>query len=786
MRRLLAITPLKLSLALTLLFTGITVLYETLPDWSPLLATIGNKSLDYKFARRGFEAPRSKIVMVVGDEKSFQAFGQRPWDRGDVFARVIEKLCSYGPKVVGLDITWTDREKLIAPRLKERVGTLVGQGNAAALEQTIRESSGDVFINQALRSCPGKVVMGYGLERHEVGVPAAQYAERLAILLSPETHNSLVATAPPGVTFARFRGDAHGMLPFYSHAVSGQLSTPGVTPAGVAQGFTNWEQDSDGLYRHPQLLFIIGSNVVPSLPLRMAQAVVSPGDQPPKVDFARDEIRLELTTANGVLKIPVDQFGKAVANFHGTNFLFPNLSMASLLAPDEMIEYQIVDPVTHAVKSIRTTKTEALRDAIVVLGYTGRASGDVRPRPLEPLASGSENQVTVLDNILNGDLMTHPILRNVGWFVVVALVAGLLFGWIVARLSALWGAGVAALALFVVVYIDQVYLFGRHHMVVFGELQGLQFLLQYVLITLVKFTATEKDKRQIRSAFDKYVSPAIIDTMLKDPSRLKLGGEKRSLSVLFSDIRGFTTLSEKLDVHALSLLLNEYLGAMTNILQSNSGTLDKYIGDAVMGFWGAPVEDINHAQLAVKTAVEMLLKLEVLNSGFERKYGVQLDIGIGINSGEVSVGNFGSEKVFEYTVIGDNVNLASRLEGVNKMYGTHVIVSESTFAMLQAGSYPCRELDTIKVKGKNQPVKIYEIFPDTDAYAAHKAALPAFAQALGCYYARQWDQAIALFESGLKFRANDVAALEFIERCRQYSATPPPEGWDGSHIMESK
>ena len=225
---------------------------------------------------------------------------------------------------------------------------------------------------------------------------------------------------------------------------------------------------------------------------------------------------------------------------------------------------------------------------------------------------------------------------------------------------------------------------------------------------------------------------------------------------------------------------------MTNILQSNSGTLDKYIGDAVMGFWGAPIEDINHGHLAAKTAIEMVLKLTELNPLFEKKYGVRLNIGIGINSGEVSVGNFGSEKVFEYTVIGDNVNLASRLEGVNKMYGSQIIVSEATFTMLAPGAFPSRQIDLIKVKGKTQAVKIYELFPDTAEYATLKTALPAFGEALGLYYARNWPQAIALFESVVLARGVDAPSTEFIERCRTFMTEPPPQDWDGSYVMDSK
>jgi adenylate cyclase len=255
---------------------------------------------------------------------------------------------------------------------------------------------------------------------------------------------------------------------------------------------------------------------------------------------------------------------------------------------------------------------------------------------------------------------------------------------------------------------------------------------------------------------------------------------------MFSDIRGFTELSERVDVKALTQFLNEYLGSMTEILQRNKGTLDKYIGDAVMGFWGAPVDLPDHATLAVKTTVEMVNKLDELNAEFQKKYGLTIDIGLGINSGPVSVGNFGSNKVFEYTVIGDNVNLASRLEGLNKYYGTHIIISEMTYQLLNPDEFLTREVDTVKVKGKHKPVKIYEVFPDNAAHQPLKSVLKTFNDGLMHYYARQWEQALAFFQTVLQTRDGDRPTLELITRCRHYMNNPPEADWDGSWEMHSK
>jgi class 3 adenylate cyclase len=277
-----------------------------------------------------------------------------------------------------------------------------------------------------------------------------------------------------------------------------------------------------------------------------------------------------------------------------------------------------------------------------------------------------------------------------------------------------------------------------------------------------------------------------IDRLLEQQARLQVGNERRELSILFSDIRGFTELSEKTELNVLSRFLNEYLGAMTEVLRSNQGTLDKYIGDALMGFWGAPLELGDHASLAVKTAIDMLVKLRELNAGFLKTYGFTIDAGIAINSGPAFVGNIGSKKNSGFTAIGDNVNLASRLEGVNRYYRTRIVISENTYALLKANEFLCREMDTVKVIGKLKPVKIYEVFPPTASMASLKESLQAYDAGLRHYYSREWNQAISHFQAALRAREEDGAASELLDRCRKYLENPPGDDWDGIWEMKLK
>lgn len=741
---------------------------------------------------RGPEPAKSKVIIVGGDEKSFQRFGQWPFDRGTVFGGMLEKLCSYNIKTVGLDIVWTDREKVVSPGVQNALSEVLG-AKASALDDIIANNSGDNMLKKAVQKCGEKLVMGYALfHETNTGDSSDDYQKRVKILTA-ESKNNLTSIRKGDIKYPRRRMDGTGNLHFFHLAHSGQLNVPGITPANVAQGFFNNDQDDDGNYRTGLLFFRVNESFVPSLTLRMAQKVLNPNDAPPIVTVVPDspekgltqKLTLDLLAAEGKRNVPIDLFGQAIVNYRGPNKTFPNVSLADLMDSNDTIEYEQAETDGKlTVKKVH--KSELFKDAIVLFGMTAISIYDIRPRPFDASATGVENHATILDNLLNDDFLTRPTMEMLPWLIAGSFIFSLLFGVAIAKLSAGLGALFAVSSIAGVLYFDQYVFFNQKGIVFSGHLTALQWLLQYIGITILRYMQEESEKKFIRSAFNKYVSPDMIDQMIQDPSKLKIGGEKKELSILFSDIRGFTELSERVDVKALTQFLNEYLGAMTDILQSNSGTLDKYIGDAVMGFWGAPLDSKEHARLAVKTAVEMMQKLEELNAEFQKKYGLTIDIGIGINTGPVSVGNFGSSKVFSFTVIGDNVNLASRLEGINKYYGTHIIISDTTYDQLNPNEFLTREVDTVKVKGKHKPVKIYEVFPDNASHAALKSALPSFEQGLKQYYSRQWDKAVITLEKVLKTREKDKPSLELIERCKYYSSNPPAQDWDGSWEMHSK
>ncbi|MBD3304992.1 hypothetical protein GF339_01410 [candidate division KSB3 bacterium] len=294
------------------------------------------------------------------------------------------------------------------------------------------------------------------------------------------------------------------------------------------------------------------------------------------------------------------------------------------------------------------------------------------------------------------------------------------------------------------------------------------------------------NRNKVKGAFQQYVSTAVVDEMLRHPEKLHLGGERKVLTVLFSDIRGFTSISEGMESQDLVEFLNAYLTQMTDIVLKYDGTLDKYMGDAIMAFYGAPVDQEDHPQRACASALEMMHRLREMQTAWRAQGKPPLDIGIGINSGVMTVGNMGSVKRFDYTVMGDNVNLGSRLEGTNKQYGTNIIISEYTYQHIQ-GQFVTRELDLVRVKGKAEPVTIYELVGREGEVAEEMLqGISQFEAGIAAYRAMQWDAAIEHFTAALTHYGNDMPSQLYLTRCQTYQQTPPPKGWDGVYIMTTK
>jgi adenylate cyclase len=408
---------------------------------------------------------------------------------------------------------------------------------------------------------------------------------------------------------------------------------------------------------------------------------------------------------------------------------------------------------------------------------------DIRVTPFDAVFPGVEIHANVIDNILRGDFISQPR------FLVVGDILAILALSLIVGIAMRYVRGVAAA--FATAAVVAAYLVGTQRLFVTEGLPLtlvyvlLAILLTYVSIALTHYLTEERERKKVRKVLELYLSPSMAEYVSDHPDQLKLGGEKRELTVFFSDIRGFTTISESLEPEALVELLNVYLGEMTQIVFRHEGMLDKYIGDAVMAVWGAPLPDPEHAKRACEATLEMVSRLRELNESWQPRGWPTLRIGIGINTGPMVFGNMGSAEHFSLTVMGDNVNLGSRLEGLNKLYGTTVLTAEAT--MDHIGDIVAkRELDLVRVKGKFQPVRIYEILGLASEQEKWGGLIERFAVGLAAYRERRWQEARGIFAAIAVEYHGDGPSKLYMERCEVMIAAPPGPDWEGVTVMETK
>ncbi|MCB9026805.1 MAG: adenylate/guanylate cyclase domain-containing protein [Bdellovibrionaceae bacterium] len=576
------------------------------------------------------------------------------------------------------------------------------------------------------------------------------------------------------------------------------MNTPQISRGAKHTGFFNAQQDMDGTLRRSRLLVRNGKHFMPSIAFKAfllgknynANVQLVPNLQNPGTKKIGNILITNNETGEEVkdYKLPVDGEGLLQVNYAGPQKIFPYVSMADMLSTDEEMEieqasFNKITGKLEGVQKKKVNKKQFINGKYFILGATAIGIFDLRVTPFDENYPGAETHVNVLDNLLRNDFLSpHPDEETT--MLVVLLVMGILLSIALSKLGAVYGLLLTLLAFTGIALFDKYYLFEQ------GILVSIIFPLAltsslYVLLTFYKYFTEERNKRELRSTFQKYVSPAIVDEVLKNPKNIELGGRKENITVLFSDIRGFTTISEKLDPRALSDLLNSYLTPMTDLVFENRGTLDKYMGDAVMAFFGAPIHYEQHPQFACRCALQMLEKLNELQTEYRKQGLPEIDIGIGLNSGDCSVGNMGSQTVRSYTVMGDAVNLGSRLEGINKQYGTRIIISEFTHAKVK-DTFTCREVDLVRVKGKILPVHIYELVSEGPASTQIMTKLGFFNKGYQLYHQKEFSAAMEQFNQALNVQPEDYCSKLYIDRCQNYIAEPPPQDWDGVFIMTTK
>lgn len=574
------------------------------------------------------------------------------------------------------------------------------------------------------------------------------------------------------------------------------FNIPAVAAVTQHSGTFNATQDKDGSIRRAKLFVRNGNLFIPSLAFKQylvindlyptANLVPNPYEDPPESNIVTN-VKLENSDGETVLTIPTDHRGQLPINYAGPHKMFSYLSASEILDGDDQLTIQQRIKNKNGEwqeQEFEVDKKEYLKNKNFIFGATATGIYDLRVTPFEENFPGVETHANLLDNLLRKDYLKTDTREEYAmpWIV---LALGLLFSFVVSRFGAISGLIITLLSLLGIYAVDTYLVFPRGTVItIIFPFFTIFFL--YTFLTFFKYFTEERKKKQLKGTFQKYVSPEIVEEILKDPSKLELGGLKMEMSVFFSDIRGFTTISEKLDPKALSDLLNHYLTPMTDIIFKNSGTLDKYMGDAIMAFFGAPVPSKDHAAQACRAALHQIDKLIELQKYYQENKLPMIDIGIGINTGDMSVGNMGSETVRNYTVMGDSVNLGSRLEGINKQYGTRIIISEFTKNQISADEFLYREIDWVRVKGKNEPVKIFELMNRGEVSETQKLQVAKFNSGFQFYMEQQWQKAIAEFNLALNYNAADLTSQIYIKRCQDYINQPPGENWDGVFTMTTK
>jgi adenylate cyclase len=443
-----------------------------------------------------------------------------------------------------------------------------------------------------------------------------------------------------------------------------------------------------------------------------------------------------------------------------------------------------------------SVEQQTIARKLVLIGTSAVGLLDIKTTPVSPVMPGVEIHAQVIEAALTKTLLSQP-----PYGPILEFGAALLLGIAVIWLAPLFGpVTLVALGAFIATLLvgTSWYFYTQHRLLIDFTYPLLSTTTIYLTLIFSSFVREQAQRRQIRSAFGQYLSPALVEQLAQSPEKLVLGGEEREMTIMFSDVRGFTTISEsfKNDPQGLTTLMNRFLTPLTNAILARKGTIDKYMGDAIMAFWNAPLDDKEHQLNACEAAVDMLERIDVLNKQreLEPQEGGQtffpLNVGVGLNTGVCVVGNMGSDLRFDYSVLGDSVNLASRLEGQSKEYGFPIIVGSKT-ALAVKDKFAILELDFIMVKGKKEPEVIYAIAgrEDTAQSGRFQRLRNLTIEMLACYRSRDWDGALAAIERGR--RTDEARALELLynlyeARIRGYQKNPPPDDWNGAFALLTK
>ena len=725
------------------------------------------------------------VAIIDLDEKSFAEIGQWPWSRLTI-AKMVVNLMNQGAAVIAFDIVFAEPDRMNPKGVVESLFKL----DDVTRDSILKLPSNDDLFAGVIKQ--GNVVLGqagYWDERPESSEP-------------PVSKSVAWKGTVPGAP------KPHAFLPSFKSMVR---NIEVIEKAGKGHGLFSLVQEPDGIVRRIPTLFQFGGEIYPALSVEMMRlmfqrktiiADVGPvgiegvGIAPKSRTKALRELYRQLLIQmgdtesaamtdslfpDGILKLPTDGKGR----------MWPYFSKS-----DKSKYISAVDVLNNNVDPKR------IRGKMAIIGTSAVGLLDIRATPIDPVIPGVEVHAQAIEAAFTGNFLSRPPWIN-GAEIMLIAIGGLLIIWLVPTVGAKW-----TLAVFLLLAGGATsgswYLFIEKKMLFDMTFAVLAMFFLYSTLTYLNFSREEAQKKQTRDAFSKYLSPDMVESVAADPSKLKLGGDQRNMTLLFCDVRGFTTISEQFDAVGLTALINKLLTPLTNVILEHQGTVDKYMGDCIMAFWNAPLDDEDHIYNASISALLMIGEMGPLNDRLEaeaieegRKH-IPLKVGVGLNTGECVVGNMGSDQRFDYSVLGDTVNLASRLEGQSKTYGMNIVLGSTTNAAVK-DRLATIDLDFIQVKGKTEGIYIYGLMGDADVKDS-----PDFIklqskihEAIEAYRQQRFDEATAMFKEiralgdgghkPWKLEVTlDILCDLYDERIAEYKVNPPAADWDGVFIATTK
>ena len=736
------------------LLVGFLALY--IADPKPL-QFLRLKGFDYyqQIKPREIPPPAQKQIYIVDlDEKSLSQVGQWPWPR-DVLAQLVDNLMKMGAVLVAFDIVFAEPDRMNPSAIADGL-----KGLDEETKNKIRQfkSNDEIFAEVIKRS---RVVLGQSTVESELeGVKGKPVKKSVAV-------RKLGTALDPLDLLPSFPALVRN-LPVIENAASGRFG---------GHGIFSIIPEQDGIIRRIPSLFVHDQAMFPALSVEMLRLATGR----PTILVSVDQAGIkELGIARG-LTIPTDSNGRIWPYFSHTD----------------------KDKYVSAVDILNGTADPAkIKGKLTIVGTSAIGLKDIRSIPTENNIPGVEVHAQIIETVLTESYLKRPNYVQ-GVELSIILLGGLLMIVLVPWVGALWTFMVFAVTTAGTAY-GSWYGFAEHRILIDAVYTLITIFLLYSTLTYLNYVREEAQKKQVRGAFAHYLSPDMVERLAQNPESLKLGGEMREMTLLFCDVRGFTSISEQFDPVGLTALINKLLTPLTNAILSRRGTIDKYMGDCIMAFWNAPLDNENHAIDGCRSALGMLAEMGPLNDRLEQEAKVEgrkhipLKVGVGLNSGPAVVGNMGSDMRFDYSVLGDTVNLASRLEGQSKSYGMNVIIGAKTHEAVK-DELAVIDIDFIRVKGKLEGVYIYGLLGDTDV-----AQNPKFQEikqlvhdAQVAYRAQKWDEAEEMFKrirvlgsdenKPWTLEANlDVLCDVYEERIAEYRENPPAPDWDGVYVATSK